>query len=366
MNDTFDQLERLRMSGGRAALATLVATRGTSPRKEGATMWVAEDGTVIGSVTIGGCVDARVLEAAEATLGTSASRLLSMDLGEEDARALGLTCAGAIDVVVRPIDAGDDSDVLAAAYERIRARIDQGGSGVLIMRLPDPGDATADAGALVVLDDGTTAGTLGGAELDAAAAARASEQLRLGASRTVRLAAAGSETDAFFEVLGRGPALIVFGGGNVAVPLVEMARTLAMHVLVVEARERFGGTDRFPGAHEVLVGVPSEIAESLSYDPATAVVMVTHDYKWDLPVLKKVLETDAGYVGMLGSRRRGEGILAMLAEDGVEAEQIARVHTPVGLDIGASSAQEIALSILAEIVAVRNGRGGGSMRAVAR
>lgn len=362
MNDTFDQLERLRMTGRRAALATLVATRGTSPRKEGATMWVADDGSIMGSVTIGGCVDARVIEAAETALDTSAPRLLSMDLGEEDARALGLTCAGAIDVVVRPIDAGDDSDVLAAAYERIRARIDDGGSGVLITRLPGPDDSP-DARALVVLDDDRTAGTLGSASLDAAAAARAPGQLRLGASRTVRLVADDEEVDAFFEVLGRGPALIVFGGGNVAVPLVAMARTLGMHVLVVEARERFGDADRFPGAHDVLVGVPSEIAETLSYDPATAVVMVAHDYKWDLPVLKKVLETEAGYVGMLGSRRRGEGILGMLAEDGVGAERIARVHTPVGLDIGAASAQEIALSILAEIVAVRNGRRGGSMRA---
>jgi xanthine dehydrogenase accessory factor len=159
MNDTFDQLERLRMSGRRAVLATLVATRGTSPRREGATMWVGEDGSVMGSVTIGGCVDARVIEAAESVLNTSAPRLLSMDLGEEDARALGLTCAGAIDVVVRPIDAGDDSDVLSAAYERIRGRIEAGGSGLLITRLPAADTATtSDARALVVLDDGTTAG----------------------------------------------------------------------------------------------------------------------------------------------------------------------------------------------------------------
>jgi xanthine dehydrogenase accessory factor len=156
--------------------------------------------------------------------------------------------------------------------------------------------------------------------------------------------------------------LVVFGATHVAMPLVDLAHTLGLHTVVVDGRERFASRERFPRANELLVGMPSEIAESLPLGPTSLVVLLAHDYKYDLPVLRTVLSTDAAYVGLLGSRRRGHALLDFLREEGVTAEQLQRVRVPVGLDIGARSASEIALSVLAEAMAVLRGRSGGAMR----
>jgi xanthine dehydrogenase accessory factor len=137
---------------------------------------------------------------------------------------------------------------------------------------------------------------------------------------------------------------------------------LGLRTTVVDGRPRFASRERFPEADDVLVGMPSEIAASLTYTPATFVVLVAHDYKYDVPVLEAVLPSDAAYIGLLGSRRRGAAILAMVRERGVPTSLLSRVHVPIGLDIGARTPAEIALSILAEALAVRAGRSGGSMR----
>jgi xanthine dehydrogenase accessory factor len=359
MSEFFDDLERVRRDEKRAALATLVATRGTSPRREGARMWVGEGGTILGSVTIGGCVDSEVVRASDEVLGNATSRLLSIELGDEDAHALGLTCAGAVDVLVQPIGLGA-SDPLVAAYERAREHVGRGGRAVVVTRLPDEGES--HDGAFVVLDNGETVGSLGDAALDREARAIADERMTNGGSRTHVLQASARPVSAFFDVHGRGPLLVIVGGGAITVPLAAMAKQLGMYVVVVEGRDRFGERERFPDADEVRGGMPSEIVAGLEYDATCAIVVVAHDYKYDLPVLKTALATHAGYVGMLGSRRRSATILGMLEEDGVARETLARIRTPIGLDIGGQSAPEIALSILAEVVAVRNGRSGGPMR----
>jgi xanthine dehydrogenase accessory factor len=192
-------------------------------------------------------------------------------------------------------------------------------------------------------------------------------ELRAGGSRVVTLAdgdgaASPEPVEVFAEVHGPPRALVVFGGGSVAVPLVRLANVLGLRTTVVDARPRFASRERFPEADDVLLGIPSEIAAALAYTPATLVVLVAHDYKYDVPVLEAVLPSAAGYVGLLGSRRRGAALLELLRERGVPASLLERVHVPVGLDIGAESAAEIALSILAEALAVRAGRPGGFLR----
>jgi len=359
MSEFFDELDRIRRGEKRAAMATLVATRGTSPRKEGARMWVGEGGTILGSVTIGGCVDSEVVRASDDVLGNATARLLSIELGDEDAHALGLTCAGEVDVLVQPIGLGE-GDALVAAYDRAHDHVRSGGRAVVVTRLP--AGAESHGGAFVVLDGGETAGTLGEPALDREAIAIAVERMQNGGSRTHVLGAGAQPVHAFFEVHGRGPLLVIVGGGAITVPLAAMAKSLGMYVVVVEGRDRFGERDRFPDADEVRNGMPSEIVAGLEYDATCAIVVVAHDYKYDLPVLKTALDTHAGYVGMLGSRRRAGTILGMLEEDGVARETLDRIRTPIGLDIGGQTAAEIALSILAEVVAVRNGRSGGPMR----
>ncbi len=362
MSELFEQIEQLRRVEGRAALATLVNTRGTTPRKEGAKMWVGEGGRILGSVTIGGCVDAQVMAEAEGVLADAAPRLLELSLGDEDAWEIGLTCGGTIEVFVEPVPLGEAVDGALPFYERLRGHVASGRAGALVTRL-DPPRAGAK---LLVLDDGRQVGMLGEAALDEAAATAAREAFATGASRTVRLSpggAAGPEVRCFVEVHAPPPTLLVVGAGHVAMPLVELARRLGFRTVVVDGRPRLATRERFPDADELVVGMPSEVARRVPLLPSTAVVLVAHDYKYDLPVLRHVLATDAGYVGMLGSRRRGEGILKLLREEGVPEARLARLRVPIGLDLGARSAPEIALAIVAEIVATRYGGTGRPLAA---
>ncbi len=327
-------------------------------------MWVGEGGSILGNVTIGGCVDAEVVRVAEDVLRALSPALLSLELGDDDAHELGLTCAGEVDVLVQQLNlAGDDP--LLEAWDRIRAHTTRGGRAVMITLLPDGSLRTPErgAGVLVVQDDGARWGTLGSAALDAAAVPMAEERLARGGARTLQIQHAGRSLDAYFEVYGRGPSLVIVGAGAITAPLATMARLLGYHVTVVDARERFAGHERVPDADEMKVGMPSDIVGEMEFDASSAIVLVAHDYKFDIPVLRAVLGTDVGYIGMLGSRKRSGTILQMLEEEGAAAASLARVRTPIGLDIGSQSAAEIALSILAELVAVRNGRSGGSMRA---
>ena len=354
MRETFEQLDQLRACEQRVAMVTLVATTGTTPKKEGAKMWLGEGGRILGSVTIGGCVDARVIEESEEVLATGRPKLVTVRLDDEDAWELGLTCSGIVDLVIERVDLAATDEPVVRAYEQLRREVEEHGRTAVSVQLLDGGPER-----LVVRGDGTTAGTLGDPALDDVARARAIELARRGTSRTLTI---GSESrPAFFEVHGPPPTLIVFGAGNIAVPLVSLARRLGLRTIVVDGRERFATRDRFADADEIRVGIPSEIAATLPMSSATIVVLVAHDYKYDIPVLRTVLRGDPAYIGMLGSRKRGRAILGFLAREGEPAERLARVHVPIGLDIGAESAAEIALSILAEAIAVRAGRPGSSL-----
>jgi xanthine dehydrogenase accessory factor len=348
MEELHRDLEALATTERRVTMATLVATRGATPKKEGAKMWVGEGGRVLGSVTIGGCVDARVIAESEDVLARGEPRLLSLALGDEDAWEIGLSCAGTVDVLVERLDLPPAPAPLVDLYRRIAADLERGRASCLVRLLRDP------ARTLLVTQEGATAGSLGDAALDAAARELARELLPLGTSRTQPVSGAGSE--AFFEVHAPRAHLVIVGAGHVSMPLVSLARLLGFRTTVIDSRPRFASRQRFPDADELRVGIPSEIVEQLPLISSTAVVLTIHDYKVEVPVLRAVLASGAGYVGMLGSRRRGRGVLEILRDQGVPEQQLERVRVPVGLDIGAQSAAEIALSAIAQIVASRAGR----------
>jgi xanthine dehydrogenase accessory factor len=358
VSELFDQIASLRHTEGRAALATLVSTHGTTPRKEGAKMWVGEDGRILGSVTIGGCVDAEVMAEAEDVLSGSRPKLLSLDLGDEDAWEIGLTCGGTIEVFLEPVALGESprSDGALALYEQLRAHVAGGGSGAILTRM-DPPDAGAK---ILLLDDGRRVGSLGVPALDEAAPAAARGPLGTGVSRTVGLGP-GEAIRVFVEVHLPSPTLLVVGGSHVAMPLVTLARPLGYRTVVVDGRPRLATRERFPDVDELLVGIPSELVRRIPLRPTTALVLVAHDYKYDLPVLRHALAGEVGYIGMLGSRRRGDAILRMLREEGLSEDSLARIRVPIGLDLGGRTAPEIALAILAEIVASRYGGTGRPM-----
>jgi xanthine dehydrogenase accessory factor len=342
-------IDDLRRSGSRVAVATLVNTHGTTPRKEGARMVVGERGDIVGSVTIGGCVDAQVIEEAEDVLSSMRPRLLELNLGDEEAWEIGLTCGGTIEVFVEPLALDRADDPATRFHDRLRAHAQAGGRGAIVSRLDGDG-----RGKLLVLDDGTVEGSLGEAFLDERFTAEARTVLAAGASRTLVL----EGVRAFVEVVTTPALLLVVGASHVAMPLMTLARTLGYRTAVLDGRPRFATRERFPDVDDLKIGIPSELITGYPLLPTTALVLVAHDYKYDLPVLRHALGTAVGYVGMLGSSRRGAAILKLLREEGVDEASLARVRVPIGLDLGARSAPEIALAILAEIQLVR-GQGTG-------
>jgi xanthine dehydrogenase accessory factor len=338
-HETFELIERLRRAQTRAAMATLVRTHGTTPRKEGTTMFVGEDGGVFGSVTIGGCVDARVMEHAGEVVAASKPRLLDLQLGDEEAWEIGLTCGGTVDVFVEPV-----TDGLLELYEAARNAWQAGQSIALAAIIGGDG-----LGARLLIDaNGAVRGSApeGVVEL----LAREVPRLLRSSTRSSTVVLEGSEV--YIELLR---------------PPVEFATALGMKTIVVDGRPQFANRERFSNAGELRIGIVSEIAQELVLGPSTPVVLTAHDYKIDVPVLKRVLACQVPYAGLLGSRKRGAAILQMLREEGVSEEQLVQVRVPVGLDLGGESAVEIALSIASEIVAVMHGKSGSplSRRAVA-
>lgn len=350
MHELFEQVEQLKKAGDKVVMATLVNTRGTTPRKEGAKMLVGGGGRILGSVTIGGCVDAQIIEEAEGVLQENAPKLLELSLGDEEAWEIGLTCGGTIEVFVEPVKLDRADAPPLTYYETLRAHAEQGGKSALITRLDGPNNGAK----LLVLDTGQTAGTLGDPFLDRRFAAEAAELIDRGTSKTLFL----EGIRCFVEVFGPPATLLVVGAGHVAMPLVSLAKVLGFRTIVVDGRPRFATRERFPDADRLEVGIPSEIVQSIPLTPVTALVLVAHDYKYDLPVLRRALASNAGYIGMLGSTRRGNAILNLLREEGVSEEVLKKIHVPIGLDLGAQTASEIALAILAEILAERAGATG--------
>jgi len=355
MEELFEDIEKLAQAEKRVAMATLVATRGTSPKREGAKMWVGAEGRILGSVTIGGCVDARVIAESEQTLAAFKSRLVEMKLGDEDAWEIGFSCAGDLDVLIEPVDLTNPDNVFQL-YRAVRKAMDQGRRAVLATLLSE------STHKLLVVEGGESSGSLGTPELDREAQTIALEIMRKRVSVTVSLSS--DSLPVFFEVHAPPTTLIVFGAGNVAMPLVSLAHDLGLKTVVVDGRPRFATPERFPDVDQLLIGIPSEIASTFSYTSSTFVVLTAHDYKYDLPVLKVVLPARPAYVGLLGSKRRGRAIKEFLRDGEMEQALLDQLHVPTGLDIGAETAPEIALSILAEAMAFKSGRSAASLRDV--
>lgn len=333
----------MRAGGERALAATLIATSGPSPRRVGARLWVGEQGHSLGSVSVGGCIDTRVIEAAPEVFDANQPRTLIIDMGDP-ALDLGFTCNGMLHVLIEPVD-----EAFVAAYQRAWHCVQQRGHAVRLRRLSDSFEQ------LLVCSDGTTHGTLGSPELDmqARACAETIEQ-----SATITL---GEEQRVFAELLQPAPRLIVLGAGPVAPALIRLAASLGWETVAVDPRAKIANARSLPDAHELRVGDPAAYAAALSDTDNTAVVLLAHDYKYDLPVLRAVLKTDVAYIGMLGSRRRGKAMLDFLADENIPAGQLQRIRVPVGLDIGADGPAELALSILGEAMAVLRGRSGASL-----
>ncbi|MGP4111210.1 XdhC family protein [Streptomyces sp. 4N509B] len=333
------------------AVATVVATSGSAPRQPGAALAVDADGTALGSVS-GGCVEGAVYELCRQALAEDTPLVERFGYSEADAFAVGLSCGGTIEVLVTPVRASARTrqavtSALASAAE---------GHGTAVVRVV-AGPTGARGGVLVVRPDGSRLGSLGGqVALDDAATAEARRMLRAGHTGPVDLAGG---VRLLVETRLPPPRLLVFGAIDFAAALAEAGLFLGHRVTVCDARAVFATAARFPQAAEVVVEWPhrylDEQARAGRLDGRTAVCVLTHDARFDVPLLTRALRLPVGYVGALGSRRTHAERLRRLREAGVSAAELARLRSPIGLDLGARTPRETALSIAAEIVAARRG-----------
>lgn len=367
---------------GRAyAVATIIGTSGSVPRPVGTSMLVGEDGAVRGSLS-GGCVEGAVLEACLASLAEGTARREHFGFSDEDAFAVGLMCGGTLDVLVQPfrpagagvgagtgvgVGAGTALEELVGPTLRVAdgcalvRRIDGGGSGAgdAPLLIPDPLHFAASSIAPQLRS------LLGDEGMVRSASAQLEPLVRAGHTGVIRVAPAGTGHQAvpaelFVESRLPAPPLLVFGANDFAAALLEVARPLGYRTTLCDARAAFADREAFPHADEVVIQWPHSYLEDLRaagpIDARTVVCVLTHDPKFDIPVLHAALGLDVAYVGAMGSRSSVRQRRAALLDAGTTEGQLARLHSPIGLDVGASTPQEVAVSIVAEILAARNGK----------
>jgi len=357
ITDVLAAIESLAARGERMALATIVAVRGSTYRRPGARLLVPEDGAPVGNIS-GGCLEGDVADMARVVMDDGRARLAGWDLTADDDAVwgLGLGCNGAIEVFIEPADrAAGVAGALRMALEEERP--------ICVVTVVESELRDVVPGArILVPPDGDRHGSLGERGVDADAEAAARDLLEAERSE-VRMFAGGVR--AFVEVLEPPLRLVICGAGHDAIPLVRAASVLGWRVVVVDDREALLTRDRFPEATAfVQVQAPEDAATAAGVDARTFVVVMTHNFLRDRAYLRTLLGSPAAYVGMLGPAARTQRLLMELSDEGVEIapERRERIHGPAGLDLGGEGPEEIAQSILAEIVAVRRGRDGGFLR----
>jgi xanthine dehydrogenase accessory factor len=357
-------------AGVRFALATVVQTWKSAPRGPGAAMAVAENGEVRGSVS-GGCVEGAVYEVAREVIATGEAQLKTYGVSDGEALEAGLTCGGIVDILVRPVDGThfpglrDVLDRIAAGQPVAVASVlaGDGPPGGNLVVLPDPPDTSGSRGTTgppgPATAPATESGTLGGARLDAAVTEQARGLLAQGHTGVVHIGRHGEqrmdELKVFVQSFAPPPRMLVFGAIDFAGAVARMGKFLGYHVTVCDARPVFATRERFPDVDELVVQWPHRFLEEHQVDESTVICVLTHDPKFDVPLLERALRTPARYIGAMGSRRTHEDRLVRLREAGMSEHELARLSSPIGLDLGARTPEETAVAIMAEIIALRWG-----------
>jgi len=361
LTDVLEAIESLSARGDKLALATIVAVRGSTYRRPGARLLVPEEGELIGNIS-GGCLENDVADVARIVMREGTARIVSFDLTADDEAVWGwgLGCNGAFELFVEPADkAAEVAGALRMALEEERPIC-----MVTVLDADAPG--VEQGNRLLVHRGGQVEGTLGDDAVDAAATEAALELLEREKSEVRTLPGSSGEARAFVEVLEPPLRLLVCGAGHDAAPVVRQAAALGWSPVVVDDRREFLNRERFPEAADfVLVERPDQMAEVVPVDERTHVVVMTHNFFRDKEYVLSLLGSPARFIAMLGPRVRTERLLDELRkQEGVEITDadLARIHGPAGLDLGAEGPEEIAAAICAEIVAVKRGRGAGFLK----
>jgi len=317
MREILSELREWTDAGEEIALATVVETWGSSPRPLGSKMAVTKSGKMAGSVS-NGCIEGAVFEEAQKVLKAGKGRIAAFGVADDVAFEVGLACGGHIEVFVEPF---------GETHRKVMAILEKNEPATLRTNLV--------SGELELID-----GTPRGSELPR------------------------REGDWFVEPYRRAAHLVIIGAIHIAIPLHRLAKLMGYRVTVIDARAKFATRERFPEADELVVAWPDEAMAKIRLDPATYVVILTHDPKFDLPALRSVLGKDVGYIGAIGSRKTNQNRFDKLRAEGYTEEQLSRVHGPIGLDLGSRGAEETALGIIAEVTAERYGGTGSGMKQV--
>ncbi len=353
MRDVIDAITRWHAEGRRLALATVIGVHGSAPRDEGAKMVISERGDIIGSVS-GGCVEAAVAEEAQRVLADGAPTVVRYGINRNMMWDVGLSCGGTIEVLIEPLDA------VKGALEQTIVDLMRARRPFAVCTVISVGAHNA-AKLVVRLDSGEVVARTGGPEparFERAIAAEAQSRDATARSGVAEL----DDRKVYVDITLPEPRLIIVGAVHVAMALCDMASMAGFEVWVIDPRPALNNRERFPRAHERLVAWPEESLPSLAIDENTYVAVLTHDDKFDDPTLEHVLRTPARYIGAIGSKTTQRLRRERLQERGISVSDVARIHGPIGLDIGAQSPHEIAVAILSEMIAVRHQRSGSPLR----
>lgn len=333
-------IRQARAAGEPVAVATVVRIKGSAYRREGTRMLVRQNGTYECALS-GGCLEPAVAEAAARVIVTGEPVVVSYDLADDSIWGLGIGCSGAVDIRIERIE----DDPLTREWLAV---LERGDAAVLATPL------AGASGGLLVRGTGEVLGGLTDQTIERAAIARAREMLELSSAQSAPEAIGSAEV--FFEISSPPPSLVIFGAGHDAVPLVQQAWTLGFAVTVVDARAAFLTADRFPGA-TLAVAHFSRFADAVALPRGSFVLVMNHHVERDQESLRFALGSDAAYIGVLGPRSRYDRLMAGLVAQGYRPDQsaLSRVRSPVGLALGAETPEEVAVSILGELLAIRRG-----------
>jgi len=353
MKDVFEEALKLMAANEPAALSTIVSSKGSLPMSKKAKMLVRGDGKIIGTVG-GGCLEADVWDEARDVMDAGEASLQKFILTEEHAGENGLNCGGNVEIFTEPLLKADAEEMFTE-ITRIR---DARESAVLATRVTS-GQSTASK--ILVRQDGSSMGSLGDPALESAVREVLAEHGRI-PEDLLEVLEVGADSQGqphrvFLESIVPEPSLYLFGGGHVSFAIARIAATVGFRIVIVDDRPMFANKDRFPMADETLILDLDSAFDDLKIDDLSYICAVTRGHQFDKPIVRQAMNTNAAYIGMLGSRRKIALMWKEFEAEGFSQEQLARVHAPIGLDIGADNPEEIAVSVVAELVNQRRSHG---------
>ena len=350
MKDVCEEILQVLSRGEKAALSTIVSSRGSLPMSKKAKMLVREDGTFVGTVG-GGCLEADVWSEARQVMVNGSPTLQRFILTEEHAGDEGLNCGGNAEIFTEPVLPGLGFDV----YTEVNRLLDSREHALLATLVS--GSSAAPGQKMVLHGDGTCVGSLGDPALDELVRIEMAAEKNDDVLKVLTLEHDEGTVRVFVEALQSDPDLFIFGGGHVSRAIASIAGSVGFRITIIDDRPAFANAERFPWAAEVVVADFDDVVSKLAIDATSYLIAVTRGHQWDQPIIEQAIRTNAKYIGMIGSRRKVALMWEKLEKNGIPRAKLDRVHSPIGLDIHADTPEEIAVSVVAELIQVRRSAG---------